>query len=496
MMFRKILLFTLALLCLAAAGILLSRSWEEYHQTLSVLPPGSSIAGVPVGGITVQEAGVRLVQVYMLTPVEAHLNGTVIHLDPQKAGFKLDLNQMLDQANQAVSIPFWDFLQNQRPQAVTVPLAAQIDQDQLKRYIETDLSPAYTHLPSAAYALPTGLGFQPGQGGEVLDVDDAVRKVSAALFSLDHRVVNFNTISLPALPPDFEQLNPMLAALIQTSGFNGIIEVYVQDLASRHEINLAYARGKPVPPDIAFTAASTIKIPVMVSAFRELSTLTDQVRQQLELMIDLSDNDTTDRVMRLTMDENLAPLQVTRDLQQLGFKNTFLAGMFYPGAPLLDRFTTPANQRTDLTTEPDPYNQTSAKEMGRLLAEIQRCADQQDNLLTSVFADSITSSECQTMIEILKKNRKAVLIEAGIPEGVEMAHKYGWVTDPADGLMHHLSDAAIVYAPGGNFVLSIYVYDSEQLLWDPAQALVARLTIAVSSYYDFLSSLNTPARQP
>lgn len=496
MMIRKILLLILALSCLAAAGVLLARSWEEYHQTLAVLPPGSNIAGVPVGGISAQEAGVRLAQVYMLTPVEAHLKGTVIHLNPQKVGFELNLNEMLDQAGQDLSIPFWNFLQNQRPQSVTVPLLAQLDQEKLKRYIETELSPAYTRFPTAAYGLPTGMDFQPGQAGEVINVEDAIDKISSALFTLDQRVVNLTTTILPALPPDFDQLDPMLASLIQTSGFNGIIEVYVQDLATRREINLAYARGKPVSPDIAFTAASTIKIPVMVSAFRELSELSDRVRQQLELMIDLSDNDSTDRVMRLTMDENLAPLQVTRDLRQLGFKNTFLAGMFYPGAPLLDRFSTPANQRTDLTTEPDPYNQTSALEMGRLLAEIQRCADQQDNLLTSVFADAVTPSECQTMVEILKKNRKAVLIEAGIPEGVEMAHKYGWVTDPADGLMHHLSDAAIVYPPGGNFVLSIYVYDSEQLLWDPAQALVARLTMAVSSYYNFLSSLNPPALLP
>ena len=73
------------------------------------------------------------------------------------------------------------------------------------------------------------------------------------------------------------------------------------------------------------------------------------------------------------------------------------------------------------------------------------------------------------MISYLTKNRIAVLIEAGVPEGVQVAHKHGWLTDPADGLIHTISDAAIVYSPGGNFILVIYLYDQEQLIVRPGQ---------------------------
>jgi hypothetical protein len=57
------------------------------------------------------------------------------------------------------------------------------------------------------------------------------------------------------------------------------------------------------------------------------------------------------------------------------------------------------------------------------------------------------------------------------------------VTDFNDGLMHTASDAAIVYTPGGRFVLSIYLYDADQLHWEPAQRLVAYLTAAAYHYF-------------
>ncbi|MHB0988719.1 MAG: hypothetical protein ACYC3P_08665, partial [Bellilinea sp.] len=63
-------------------------------------------------------------------------------------------------------------------------------------------------------------------------------------------------------------------------------------------------------------------------------------------------------------------------------------------------------------------------------------------------------------------------------------HKHGWLTDPADGLIHTISDAAIVYTPGGNFIFVIYLYDQEQLLFDPANALVASITQSIYNYYN------------
>lgn len=481
---KRIIFLILSILCLFTAAALTLREHAAYQAAHSVFPPGTKIAGIPVGGLDLSAAGLRLIQTYNNTPVEMRYQGAPIQIIPQQTGFQLDLETMLDAA-QASQPTFWQYLFNRRAEPGNVDLIATVEKNRLRDYLQAEILPRYGQHPTPAQPIPGGWDFTAGQPGEELDVDTAVNLIAAALLSLDQRVVDLPTQPVAALPADFELLQPMLEALIKSHGFDGTLELYLQDLQSGEEVQLAYHNGQPVEPGIAFTAASTIKIPVMVSAFRRLEgELPADVRQSMELMIDLSDNSSTDNVMKRTMDENLAPIQVTQDLQAMGLENTFLAGFFYPGAPLLDLITTPANGRSDISTDPDLYNQTTPAEIGRVLAGIENCAAQGEGLLLDSFPGEITQEECQLMVEMLKKNRKGVLIEAGLPEGTPLAHKYGWVTDPRDGLMHNASDAAVVYTPGGNFVLTIYLYEYDQLMWDPAQLLVARMTTAIYNYYN------------
>ena len=114
----------------------------------------------------------------------------------------------------------------------------------------------------------------------------------------------------------------------------------------------------------------------------------DEVTQLIQLMIERSENDPADRLMETVIDKNLGPLEVTKDMQALGLPSTFLAGYFYPGAPLLQRIQTPANQRTDIATGPDSYNQTTPVEMGQLLADLYFCAEDGEG----TFAASRTPS--------------------------------------------------------------------------------------------------------
>jgi beta-lactamase class A len=180
-----------------------------------------------------------------------------------------------------------------------------------------------------------------------------------------------------------------------------------------------------------------------------------------------------------------APLAVTSDMDALGLDSTFLAGQFYPGAPLLASFQTPANQRTDIFTDPDSYNQTTPAEIGMLLEDIYQCNQSGGGALMAVFPNEFTQSECQTMLNYLTRNRIGVLIEAGLPDGTRVAHKHGWVT--YFGVMNTLGDAGIVYTPGGNYVLTIFVYRPGELIWDTASNLVAELSTAVYNYFNYSS---------
>jgi beta-lactamase class A len=188
-----------------------------------------------------------------------------------------------------------------------------------------------------------------------------------------------------------------------------------------------------------------------------------------------------ERVINITN----APLEVTADMRALGLENTFLAGQFYPGAPLLAAIQTPANQRTDINTDPDIYNQTTPSDMGMLLEDIYQCNQTGGGALMAVFPGEFTEAECQTMINYLTRNNIGLLIEAGVPDGTQVAHKHGWVT--YFGVMYTIGDAAIVYTPGGNYVLAIFVHDPQELIWEPASDLVANLSEAVYNYFNYAS---------
>ena len=460
----------------------------RYSRIRASFPPGTVIAGVNVSGLDRQKAAERLVQVYN-TPVEVRYSDAAIQLRPGTLGFELDLETMMAAADQqrisqSFWTAFWDYLWNQFSPPAQVPLRATISEDRLRAYLQQEIAPRYDRPPEAAAPKPGSTSFDPGRAGTTLDIDRAVILLEDALRSPSSRVVNlsFNTVSPPR--PSFVNLEVQLKQVIDVLEFDGLTEVYLLDLQTGQEINFAYQNGQSLPADVAFTAASTMKIPIMVSILRRLEEpLPDEIDRLIFSMIELSQNDPADRLMEQVMDRNLGPLEVTADLQELGLQNTFLAGYFYPGAPLLKRYTTPANQRTDISTGPDSYNQTTASEMGALLNDVYQCANSGGGTFAAVFPGEITQGECRLMIDYLTRNLVPALISAGMPEGTRIAHKHGWITE-LDGYIHTFSDAGIVYTPGGNYILVIYAYHPVQLLWDAANHLMADISAAVYNYYN------------
>jgi beta-lactamase class A len=203
----------------------------------------------------------------------------------------------------------------------------------------------------------------------------------------------------------------------------------------------------------------------------------------MEEMIEQSENASTDELARTVIDNNLSPLIVTEDLQTLGLENTFWAGHFYLGAPLLQRFETPANQRDDIDTDPDTYVQTTPTDMGMLMEDLYYCAERGGGALIAAFEDEITREECELMVTYLSRNQIAVLIQSGVPSGTTVAHKHGWATEN-DGYVHTFGDVALIYTPGGNYVLSIFVHHPVQAVFDPVNALFADLSQAAYNYFN------------
>jgi len=460
----------------------------NYSRLRSSLPPGSVIAGVAVGGLERQAAADRLIKAYSI-PVEVRYGNAGIQIKPAAVGFELDLEVMLTAAdqqriNQPFWLGFWDYLWNRLPVPQPVPLRVDISDERVKSFFVNEIVPRYDQPPSEAIPLPGSTNFAPGIAGTKLDVDRAVLLVKDALKSPSNRVVNLTFSQVEPARPSIQNLKILLQQVLDVSGFDGLTEIYLLDLQTQQEISFAYQNGENLPPGIAFTAASTMKIPIMVSVFKsEPVPIPEDVANQIQLMIERSENDPADRLMENALNGNLGPLQVTADLEALGYENSFLAGYFYPGAPLLRTYKTPANQRTDINTSPDLYNQTTPIEMGLLLNDIYQCANQDGGSLKAVFPEEISQSECQSMLDYLSRNRIGVLIQSGLPETTKLAHKHGWITE-SDGLIHTISDVGIVYTPGGNFLLSIFMYHPQQLVFDSANLYFAQLATATYNYFN------------
>jgi beta-lactamase class A len=479
-----------AIALLFTAVVLLVFQLVRYSRLRSSFPPGTLIAEIPVGGLDPQQAADRLISAYNL-PLTMYYGDSSIQVRPSSLGFELDLTSMITAADvqrtqQPFWTSFWDYLWNRLPSPITIPLSAKISKERLNQYLVEEIAPRYDQPASQAIPVPGSVVFQPGLPGKTLNIDRTAGLISDALRSPSTRTVNLSYESVNSSRPGFNNLETLLRQIIDLSGFDGVAEVFIQDLQTGKDLHFAYRQGEELPVDISFTAASSIKIPVLISTFRRLKDPAPaEVTKEIEGMIERSDNTSTDSLMQ-SFDRNLGPLVVSDDMKSLGLENTFISGYFYPGAPLLKDIRTKANTRTDINTNPDRYNQTTPFEIGILLEDIYQCARNGGSALTAVFDGDITQHECQLMIDYLSKNKNGVLLQAGLPDGAHFAHKHGWITE-SDGLMHTISDSGIVFSPGGDYTITVFLNHPDQIIFDPINLMVAQLSNAVYNYFNLTS---------
>jgi beta-lactamase class A len=486
------LLRWIALASLTAAVLLLVVELVSFSRMRSGFSIGTEIAGVPVGGLSLDQAAERLTQAYSM-PVELHYGSSVIQVKPANLGFELNLNAMVTAADQervssSFWSSFWNYLFNKMPSSQMVPLIATIDENMLREYLVNEVASRYDQPADAYQPVPGSINFQAGNSGTELNVNRSIELVKIALQSPTTRVVNLSIDQVASSKPSLANLKVLLEQIIDVSGYTGITEIYLQDLQTGQELQLAYEDGTVLEPNIAFSAASTIKIPIMVSVFRHATKpVSADFTALVEAMIEKSENTASDDLMKMSIDVNLGPRGVSDDMLALGYENTFLGGFFATGSPLIYSPVTPANSRTDVNTDPDRYSQTTPAEIGSLLADIYQCAQTGGGAFAAVFPGKISQSDCQSMILYLSRNDQPSLLREGLPNGTQIAHKHGWITDPTDYVIHNFSDAAIIYTPGGNYVLTVYQYSEQQILYENANQLFADISRAVYNYFNLTS---------
>ncbi|MBK7451867.1 MAG: serine hydrolase [Anaerolineales bacterium] len=435
-----------SILFLIGAFVITVFSLIAYSRQRNTYPSGMTIAGVPVDGLAPAEASQRLLEVYT-SPIEVKYNEAVFHIDPGAVGFTIDVETMLAAADLTRTGGsfwggFWDYIWNRTPPESNIPLSATISEERLREFLQNEIASRYDTPPAPAQPIPGGTTFLPGAPGQTLDLDRALAIITTALRSPANRSVALTFNETIAARPTAENLEILLKQIISTSEFDGLIGFYMMDLQTGQEIHFAMNNKQEVitEPDIAFTASSTIKLPILTSYLVNYGTNLDaQTTDAITRVFRVSDNSATDLILE-RIDPNNGPIIVTQNMDAIGLTSTYISGMFFLGAPnLIPGRVTPGNSRADIFTDPDPYSQTTPSEMGILLADIYQCVQNGGGALAAAFPDKVTPATCQLIIDFLALDKFGALIQGGVPDGTLVPHKHGFVLS-RDGVMHDISD--------------------------------------------------------
>jgi beta-lactamase class A len=310
----------IAIVLVVLAAILLVIQLIQFSRIRAGFPPGTLIAGIAVGGLNQQQAADRVTQAYN-NPIELVYLDQLIQVKPSQLGFELNVESMIAAADQQrVRLPFWssfwDYLWNRTPVAHDTPLSSKVDENRVRLYLMDEIASRYDEVPESSQPIPGSINFQLGKPGVVLNIDKSIVVVEQALQSPSNRsaVLVIGEVKPPR--PSLENLGILIKQILDKSNFDGLTEVYVLDLKNRNEISFAYELGVDYDPGIAFTAASTIKIPIMVSTFMRLSEPTPQSAADLiAQMIEQSENPPADLLMESYLDP-FAPINVTQAMQK------------------------------------------------------------------------------------------------------------------------------------------------------------------------------------
>ena len=474
-----------SILLLLAAVAFLFIELVAYSRERTRLPDQLTVADIPVGEATPSEAMERLLQAYS-TPIELSYDDATMQLLPSNVGFRLDTDVMIAAAERERSETpfwqgFWDFLWNRPGDPVSVPLQAEYSNTQLESYL-IDLAVRYDQPPIPPEPIPGTTRFSSGEPGRVLDVARAQSVVASALMSARNRSANLPVVNSNAPKASLENLEILLKQNIEVASFDGLVDLYLRDLRTGGTIHFAVLDGQDLAtnPDISFSAASIIKISIMTTFFRyQEQPLDPEAERWVREMITESGNDPSDWLMQ-RIDEVRGPLIVSETMQELGLENTFIGGYYYPQAPLLQTYRTEANSRVDIDTGPDRYTQTTPSDMGTLLGDVYACANGGGGALIAAFPDDITPEECRVMLDLLSENVLGSLLKGGVPDGTRVAHKHGWRSSPLD----MIGDAGIVFTPGGDYILSVFIWDDQEMVWEPISRLIADLSKAAYNYFN------------
>jgi beta-lactamase class A len=428
---------------------------------------------VDVGGLTAEEARTKLESALqpLLLPIELQAGAASTTLKPEQIGLQLPLDAMLASAQAA------------QPGA-RIDLQVSYDQAKLRAAL-TDMT-THSYQPAAFSVISDtnaiSRSFAISGGATTVDIDAATKLVDERLRSIG----GARRITLPLVAVDGAAARPTPKQLqeqieLLTKDWKGTAGVYVYDLASSTQIAGLHDKT-------AFTAASTIKVAIMLNLFVNVPKLSARQTAALKKMIVESDNLKANDLLAAAAGGTSTETafeganQMSAMLADLGLKNTFLYVPFESGDFIKlykTKFKTgPAKGGEAPFIKASNTLRTTPFEMAQIYIDLEQCS-QGKGLLLEKYSENLSAARCKEMIGWLETNGDRTRMLSGLPKDAKVAHKSGWIPPEIQ------ADAGIVRSPGGDFVLSIYLYQPGERYPDSAvKSLLGSVARLVYSYYN------------
>ncbi|HZD10675.1 MAG TPA: serine hydrolase [Candidatus Binatia bacterium] len=465
---------------LVGAAVFILYKIYQYGTFRQYLPAGLTVGGINVGGMTEDEARELISSRYEESDVVIYHGEESISVSPGDIEFELDLESMMTEADYQRSqqdfwAGFWGFLWNRPIEVEMVQLRARHDADELRRVLET-IAGGFDTPAQPPQPVPTTLTFQYGEAGVQTDVDASIADVTAAFYRPSTREAHLVLKPLTPARPDMTLLGRLIANHLQERAFGGVASVFILDLASGQEVF--------IDAGVAMSGMDLLRVPVALDAYRMIEgppSLSQTANITRTLLTE--EPEAPQALLNLIAGQNNAFLGaqlMTESMWRLGLKNTFIAIPYGEGTVPGGRtsYETPANTAPGQLTEPTTTMQTTAEDMGTLLAMIYYCADGNGGALMAAYGDSITREECQQIIDVMSQNRIGSLIEEGVPATTTVAHRHAWIGDTH-------GDAGIVFTPGGDYVIAMIFFQHDWLPWERSSPLMADISRATYNYFNF-----------
>jgi hypothetical protein len=450
---------------------LLAPSYLRYRQTRGVMPPGVRLAGLELNGTSGEEVAAALNRLFE-EPIAVYYDDQRVILRPQMVGFQVNVAAMLAEAQtHDTPLHLLRFLVGQaldRPPApVDVPLRYTLDRGALDDWL-VDVAGRYDRPPLPPQPILTTLSIAAGQPGRQLDQTESRDRIIAALVNPRDRIANLVLQETAAPPADMKALGELLQARMDR--FPGIAGLFLHHIPSGQEV--------AINADVAYAGMSTLKLIIISEVYRKLNGPPDvETARLISETVSHSGNFTANLLLSFIGDgdPNAGVRVLNESARMLGLKNTFMAAPYDRKLPTPPRIATEANSRTDLNTEPDPYMQTTPRDIGLMMQMLVACRPGGGTLLAA-YGDRFTRAECQQVLDYIALNEVTALITAGVPEGTRVVHKHGYVADTH-------GDVAAIWGPAGPYILSLFLYRPSWLEWELSNTTMRELSQAVWNYF-------------